>query len=95
MYAELAARLDVLFREAKDTLIEKGEGYGDSWKQRGGVGAFMVIARKWDRIQLAAQHADWDIFFAIKERPSLLEDIKDLRNYLTLLEDEVTYANNK
>ena len=27
------------------------ESYGDSWKRRGGVGAFMMLARKWDRIE--------------------------------------------
>src|ERR1039458_3589413 len=33
-----------------DTLRQKGIHYGDSWKARGGVGAFMMAARKWDRI---------------------------------------------
>ena len=31
--------------------------YGDSWKRRGGVGAFMMLARKFDRIEhQAAKH---------------------------------------
>lgn len=25
--------------------------YGDSWRKRGGVGAFMNLARKWDRLE--------------------------------------------
>lgn len=25
--------------------------YGNSWKSRGGVGAFMMLARKWDRLE--------------------------------------------
>ena len=25
--------------------------YGDSWRRRGGVGAFMMLARKFDRIE--------------------------------------------
>ena len=25
--------------------------YGDSWRKRGGIGAFMMLARKWDRIE--------------------------------------------
>ena len=29
--------------------------YGDSWKKRGGVGAFMMLARKWDRLETALQ----------------------------------------
>lgn len=32
-------------------LEEKEESYGGSWKKRGGVGAFMMLARKWDRIE--------------------------------------------
>lgn len=34
-----------------DGLKKAQESYGDSWKQRGGVGAFMMLARKWDRIE--------------------------------------------
>lgn len=29
------------------------EHYGDSWCRRGGVGAFMMLARKWDRLERA------------------------------------------
>lgn len=29
--------------------------YGDSWKKRGGVGAFMMLARKWDRLEQQVQ----------------------------------------
>lgn len=29
----------------------KERTYGGSWKKRGGVGAFMMLARKWDRIE--------------------------------------------
>ena len=32
--------------------LEKAEkSYGESWKNRGGVGAFMMLARKWDRLR--------------------------------------------
>ncbi len=27
------------------------KSYGNSWKSRGGVGAFMMLARKWDRLE--------------------------------------------
>lgn len=90
MYQELAARLDQLFGRAKDVLITKEGVYGDSWKKRGGVGAFMMLARKFDRIEIAAKGWEWDIFEAIVNVPGLLDDIQDLRNYLTLVEDEVT-----
>ena len=44
------------------TLEEKGRTYGDSWKRRGGVGAFMMLARKWDRIENQASKLNYDIF---------------------------------
>ncbi len=46
-YLERIATHDV------DVLREKEKSYGDSWKRRGGVGAFMMLARKWDRIEVA------------------------------------------
>jgi hypothetical protein len=33
------------------TLHEKEATYQGSWKRRGGVGAFMMLARKWDRLE--------------------------------------------
>lgn len=80
-------------------LKEKGESYGDSWKKRGGVGAYMMLARKWDRIELATEKEQWDVFQAImkgvgrradplEEIDDLLGDIRDLRRYLLLVEAE-------
>lgn len=34
-------------------LEEKDREYGGSWLKRGGVGAFMMLARKWDRLEQA------------------------------------------
>jgi hypothetical protein len=34
-----------------EQLNEKERQYGASWKSRGGVGAFMMLARKWDRLE--------------------------------------------
>ena len=34
-----------------NSLIESEKSYGDSWKRRGGTGAFMMLARKFDRIE--------------------------------------------
>jgi hypothetical protein len=73
--------------------------YGDSWKQRGGVGAFMMLARKWDRIerQLERDIGDlekWDIFQQAEadSRPEgILDDIQDLRRYLILVEAEIIH----
>lgn len=43
--------LNVVAEDDVNHLIEKEKSYGDSWKKRGGIGAFMVFARKWDRIE--------------------------------------------
>lgn len=83
--------------------------YGSSWKKRGGVGAYMMLARKWDRIEqalapdpddpgLAAGMARqefavpaWDVLEALRvdqRQEGLLDDIRDLRRYLMLVEAE-------
>ena len=36
-------------------LVKAERSYGDSWRRRGGIGAFMMLARKWDRIENQAQ----------------------------------------
>jgi hypothetical protein len=72
------------------TLAEKS--YGDSWKRRGGVGAFMMLARKWDRLENQVSRLGWDVFKACTEdtRPEgVIDDIRDLRRYLTLVEAEL------
>jgi hypothetical protein len=71
------------------TLIHKGKSYGDSWKRRGGVGAFMMLARKWDRIENQALAKGYDVFEACRDT-DMLDDIRDLRCYLMLVEHEVT-----
>ena len=68
------------------------ESYGDSWKRRGGVGAFMMLARKFDRIENQSRGENWDIFKAGIEHSGedgLLDDIRDLRRYLLLVEQEI------
>jgi drug/metabolite transporter superfamily protein YnfA len=71
-------------------LIHKGKTYGDSWKARGGVGAFMMLARKWDRIENIVEANNWDILGAgVQNIGDVLDDIADLRRYLLLVEAEV------
>ena len=63
--------------------------YGDSWRKRGGIGAFMMLARKWDRIENQVTKDGYDIFESIYNDPSdtgILDDIRDLRRYLLLVE---------
>lgn len=73
-------------------LVKKEREYGSSWKKRGGVGAFMMAARKWDRIETQVERNGYDIFATVYGNPSetgILDDIADLRRYLALIEDHV------
>jgi hypothetical protein len=77
--------------------------YGDSWKKRGGAGAFNMLARKWDRIEKAvsgAVHASpgapgaspYDVFehlAADRSADGLIDDVRDLRRYLMLVDAEM------
>ena len=85
---------------AKDwtSLDSAEEDYGDSWKKRGGIGAFMMLARKWDRIEKQVNDYTYDIFLALDEdkRPEgLIDDIRDLRRYLLLVEAEMALQKNE
>lgn len=96
-YIEIVARADCAHLE------EKERTYRGSWKRRGGVGAFMMLARKWDRLEaiLEAAPRQYDIIgLAVSEsvdggtiimgqEGSLLDQIGDLRRYLLLVEAEV------
>ena len=70
--------------------LEQAErSYGDSWRKRGGIGAFMMLARKWDGIENQVTKDGYDIFESIYNDPSdtgILDDIRDLRRYLLLVE---------
>lgn len=69
------------------------QSYGDSWKRRGGVGAFMMLARKWDRLEnYLSGDARYDIFEGPKadmRAEGVIDDIRDLRRYLLLVESEL------
>jgi hypothetical protein len=86
-YAEL---LNTVTANDVHFLVVRRRTYGDSWKKRGGVGAFMMLARKWDRIENIMEHAfGYDIFKACVQEESFLDDVRDLRRYLTLVEAEL------
>lgn len=85
---------DVLHKD-HEYVDKKDRQYGSSWKKRGGVGAFMMLARKWDRLeQFMERDFGYDLFAGIKRwiGPSqgvdgtVLAEIRDLRRYLTLVE---------
>lgn len=100
---------DIALRDVA-TVIDKDREYGASWKKRGGTGAFMMLARKWDRIENGLQPAardatearlgvalglpipPYDIILAAildSRKEGIIDDIRDLRAYLLLVEAEV------
>lgn len=90
MKSENYTRIRELANSDVDTLIKKGETYGRSWQNRGGTGAFMMLARKWDRIENICKGVDYNIFKAgVANTGEVLDDIRDLRAYLLLVESEV------
>lgn len=91
---------DTRYREGLRPLAEqdvavvlvKDADYGASWKRRGGVGAFMMLARKWDRLERAMEQRGYDLFVAAaadSRAEGILDDIADLRRYLLLVEAEI------
>ena len=61
-------------------LHEAEQSYGDSWKKRGGVGAFMMLARKWDRLEKQVNEHNFNIFKASakdKRDEGIINDIRD------------------
>jgi len=72
-----------------EVLKEAEKSYGTSWKQRGGIGAFMMLARKWDRLENQVKKNGYDVFLSALEdqrAEGILDDIRDLRQYLLLVE---------
>jgi len=70
----------------------KDKEYGGSWKRRGGPGAYMMAARKIDRLEEQLKKVNYDVFSAIKNdsrAEGILDDIRDLRRYLMLIESEM------
>jgi hypothetical protein len=108
--------LDAIALEDVRGIRKAEEQYGSSWKRRGGVGAYMMLCRKFDRLEqqlakplvrpsealkpLAEVMKDspdaivppYDIFkhAAADRRPEgIIDDIRDLRRYLLLVEAEL------
>lgn len=68
------------------TLHEKETHYQGSWQKRGGPGAFMMLARKWDRIEAISKEFNFDIFQAVDQnKGDIVDDINDLIGYLLLI----------
>jgi hypothetical protein len=96
-------RLDAVSRSDLDTIEEKEKSYGSSWKRSGGIGAFMMFARKWDRIMQrvvtridaaegapgAARDNVFEHLAADRRAEGVIDDIRGLRQYLLLVEAEM------
>ena len=81
-----------------EALSRAETSYGDSWRRRGGVGAFMMLAPKFDRIEHQSEKHGWDVFKAGEVyvgEAGLLDDIRDLRRYLLLVEDYILANTNE
>lgn len=70
------------------TLVKKDAEYGSSWKKRGGVGAFMMLARKWDRLETQVTRSGLDTKYDIFD--AIGQDDKELANHLEV-HDVVPY----
>lgn len=101
MPVSLRLRLSVQASADVDGLAEAHKKYGDSWRKRGGGEAYHNLTRKWDRLERAVEALpSHDIFEAVRinvagdgtitGKDGLLDDIRDFRRYLHLVEEFVT-----
>tara|TARA_R110000765_G_scaffold4537_1_gene14200 strand:- start:2101 stop:2460 length:360 start_codon:yes stop_codon:yes gene_type:complete len=98
MEKELKKKLISIASSDITSLEESQKSYGDSWKKRGGVGAYMMLSRKWDRLENQCKKHGYDIFLTAKEdnrEEGIIDDIRDLRRYLTLVESELLLNEGK
>lgn len=93
----MSKSLNDILQEDIEGLWVANKQYGGSWMKRGGVGAFMMLARKWDRIeQKWTNSTSKDLLEIIKEdtrSEGIIDDIRDLRRYLLLVESYLEYGN--
>lgn len=80
--------LDVVLDTDHDYIIKRDQEYNASWLARGGVGAFMMLARKWDRMEPMVAKYGYDIFAMLEAHPDRIDDVEDLCRYLTLVRSE-------
>jgi len=96
-YSPIVNNIVGLANQDVEGLHNSEQSYGDSWKQRGGIGAFMMLARKWDRLEKQVTEYNYDVFeaaFDDMREEGILDDIRDLRRYLFLVEAEVRMRGN-
>jgi len=72
------------------TIRAKDKAYGSSWKRRGGVGAYMMLVRKSDRLEEQVKKFNYDVFDAL--RLSGCSEEKGSERLIDTLEDLVAYG---
>jgi hypothetical protein len=73
-----------------ETLFKKEEHYAGSWQKRGGIGAFMMMCRKWDRIEKIAAENGYNIFKVLEDNDAdTIDDVDDLIGYLLMIRGKV------
>jgi hypothetical protein len=83
-----AALIPKLMETDFEYIIAKDQEYGASWLKRGGVGAFMMLARKWDRFAPMVQKFNRDPIAMLHAKRDRIDDVQDLRRYLALVAAE-------
>lgn len=74
-------------QEIVATVKKKDKEYGASWKRRGGVGAYMMLVRKSDRLEEQVKNEyKYDIFAAIEDSQDQRETLEDT------LTDQIAYG---
>ena len=87
------SRLGGIAAKIVETLYDKERTYRGSWQNRGGVGAFMMLARKMDRIEAQSKAQGYDIFKAVEVdggKEGVIDDIDGLIGYLLLVRAETS-----
>jgi len=91
-FEQLKFELEVMGDNDIAALNRAQESYGDSWKKRGGVGAYMMMVRKLDRILNQVEKYDWNVKNAYDgdtREDGLWDDLRDMRRYMQLIQAEV------
>lgn len=80
--------IPTLMEKDFEFIVRRDQEYNASWLRRGGVGAFMMLARKWDRFEpMVAAYNNRPIAM-LAAKPDRIDDVQDLRRYLALVQSE-------
>lgn len=80
--------------QAVSLITSKTRTYGDSWKRRGGRGAWFTLVRPWDRLERIVEAHGGDVLAACRADTSgddgtALACVRDVMCYLILVAAEI------